>query len=642
MIGAWRWLISMLCVVASAGAWARGVDVELLSFRVEPAHVVVGETPHATIHIEARKPDGTPLDVAPPSLTTSTGALGPVRRLDAGVWSVQFTPPSEAFPHVALVSATIDTATTTAVGFIAVPLWGRGQTTVRTKPGSQVTVFVSGEHFGPVVADAAGDARVPILVAPGPEHAVATSLDASGNESTRTIDLGVPGFNRVALIALDDIVSGDGTGRARLLALAVDKKGAPLVDGQQLRSTSSIGAIAAPVAIAPGVFELVFTPGAVQAQKATVSVALDGAALSKATATVRVIGGAPARAEVALSQRAQSSDDDGPVSAVITVFDQGGTPVPVGAVRIDVDSGRIDSTAGSDLRREVSWVLPRARALKTTTATLSVRTVSGDVIGTAAVALLPGAIAQLQVRPLPAVVADGQAGVEVVVEATDAAGNRVLPLGVELTSAHGRMVGVDVDVASGELRALYVPESRDEEGVVDVVARRGALNASAPLRLLPRPRPLLLVGPATGSSFSGDVAAVGPELSLLVRLPVLDGAVHGGVTLGALQGISALSSSTFAASRAFPVLLEGSWRPLLRPQFGLHLGLAAGLVVSDVTVDNTRTISPAAAAAFVVGMHHRLGPGAIELDARLGWSVPFSAAPVPFGVGAVLAYRFGL
>jgi hypothetical protein len=642
VIGAWHWLMWVVFIVGSASASARGVDVELLSFRAEPEHVVVGETPHATIRIEARKPDGTPLDVAPPSLTTSTGTLGPLQRVDAGVWSVQFTPPSEAFPHVALVSATIDTATTTAVGFIAVPLWGRGQTTVRTKPGSQVTVFVSGEHFGPVVADAAGDARVPILVAPGPEHAVATSLDASGNESTRTIDLGVPGFNRLALIALDDVVSGDGTGRARLLALAVDKKGAPLADGLQLRSTSSIGTIAAPVAIAPGVFELVFTPGAVTAQQATVSVVLDGASLSKATAAVRVIGGAPARAEVALSQRALSVDDNGAVSAAITVFDQGGTPVPVGAVRVDVDTGRIDRAGGGDLRRELSWVLPKTRGLKPTTATLSVRTVAGDVIGTAALALLPGAIAQLQVRPLPAVVADGQAGVDVVVEATDAAGNRVVPTGVELTSAHGRIVGATIDVDSGVLRALYVPESRDEEGVVDVVAHRGAVTTSAPLRLLPRPRPLLLVGPAIGSSFSGEVFAVGPELSLLVRLPILDGAVHGGVTLGALQGIPALSSSTFAASRAFPVLLEGSWRPLLRPQFGLHLGLAAGLVVSDVTVDAARTISPAAAAAFVAGVHQRLGPGALELDARLGWSVPFAPGPVPFGVGMVLGYRFGL
>jgi hypothetical protein len=109
-----------------------------------------------------------------------------------------------------------------------------------------------------------------------------------------------------------------------------------------------------------------------------------------------------------------------------------------------------------------------------------------------------------------------------------------------------------------------------------------------------------------------------------------------------LQGLAALSSSTFAASRAFPVLLEGSWRPLLRPQFGLHLGLAAGLVVNDVTVNTARTISPAAAAAFVAGVHHRLGPGAVEFDARLGWSVPFSPGPVPFGVGAVVGYRFGL
>ena len=652
--------LSLLALVVVVGFSARAqdavvavptrtLDVDAFTFTWQPTRIVVGETAQAVVRIAATNDDGKALDVVPPQLVTSTGSISAPERQEPGVWIARFTPPKEAFPHVAIVSATIDTADETAVGFVTLPLWGRGQTTVRTKPGSQVTVFVGADSFGPVDSDAVGDAVVPILVPPGPEHAVARSTDASGNERRKSIDLGVPGFNRLTMIALDDVVAGDGS--ARLLVFAVDRKGAPLSEAN-LDTTVVTGAIVGePRPVAPGIFELVWKPGAAPAQVATIGIALEGAPLSKTSASVRVIAGAPSRAAIVVPRQAVTADENPELVVGVSVFDTGDNPVPFGAARVDVDVGRIDRISGSDTTRQVTWVLPRSRVTAgQQTATLFVRAVDGRILGQREITLLPGQATSLQVQPMEPVVADGSTGVAVVVAAIDAWGNEVVPVGIEVSAVDGRFVGKTVDTAARRFRALYVPKPREGEDVVNVDVKLGALTSSTPLRLRPRPRPLLLVGPAIGSSWSyGDVTAVGPELSLLVRLPLFDGAVHAGVSLGLLEAVPSLSSATFEQYRTFPVLAEAGWRPLLLPDLGLHLGVAGGLLVVDVEAQTAagrlRAIQPGVVGAVVVGVAYRVGPGFLELDGRVGYGhlveVPVVDA-IPFGAGLVLGYRFGI
>ena len=636
------------------------LDVDTFRFTVEPAHLIVGESPQATITIEARDDSGAPLDVALPRLSTSTGTIEAPVRTGPGVFRARFVPPAESFPHVALVSATMDTADATSVGFVTVPLWGRGQTTVKTKPGSKVTVFVGADAFGPIVADGDGDARVSILVPPGPEHAVAKSVDAVGNESQKTIDLGVPAFNRLALFPLDDIVSGDGNGRARLLVFVVDKKGAPLVSAG-LTSTVAVGVVdGAPKALAPGMFELQWTPGVQKQQQVPITVALDGALVSKAVTTVRVIGGHPARADVTTPQQSLGADEGRELLVRVTVFDQGGNPVPFGAARVDVDVGRIGGVTGGEASKQIAWVLPAklpgsadtsVPAAGQRTATLRVRAGNGVVLGEARVILLPGKPHTLKLAPFDDVTADGSAAAPIIVTAQDAAGNDVVPAGVVVTGSGGKVVAANVDATARRFRALFVPEPRDEEEVTEIEARLGSISTTSLLRLRPRPRALLLVGPALTSSWSyGAVTAVGPELSMLVRLPLFDGAVHAGLTLGVLEGLPSSSSSKFQQHRAFPVFGEVAWRPLLLPDLGLHLGLAGGLVASDVVVaraggGEARQIEPAVGGAVVVGVAYRVGPGFFELDAKGGYAVVVGDSLIdgaPFGAGVSLGYRFGI
>lgn len=657
-----------LVVTAASGALAeargaRPVDVDAFSFSVDPPRIVVGDTKDAVVTIEAKDDDGAALDAAPPRLTSSTGSIGEPQRVAPGVWKARFVPPTDAFPHVAIVSASIDTADDTAVGFVTVPLWGRGATTVKTKPGSKVTVYVGADAFGPVDAGDDGSATVSMLVPPGPERAIAKSVDAVGNESQKTIDLGVPPFNRLAVLSLDDIVPGDGSGRARVLAFVVDKKGAPLVDAV-IRAEVAVGAVEEDVkGIAPGMFEVLWKPGAIKAQTVPLTLALDGAVLSRATTSVRVIAGAPARADVIAPKQSLSADEARELVVRVTAYDSGGNPVPFGAARVDVDVGRIDRVSGGEASKQIAWVLP-GRLPSTSdkrTATLRVRAADGVVLGEARVLLVAGKPARLSMQPFDEITADGSAAANVVVTAADVAGNAVVPQGVVLSADGGRFVAANVDAGNRVYRALYVPEPRDEEGVVDVKAALGALSASSPLRLKPRPRALLLVGPALTSSWSyGPVGAAGVELSTLVRLPVLDGALHAGLNLSVLEGIGAASSATFLQHRAFPVMAEVAWRPLLLKDLGLHVGVDAGLVATDVAVardavDDSRIgaddqrelrrIEPAVGGAAVVGVAYRAGPGFLELDLRGGYAVTLGDSLIegsPWGAGLSLGYRFGI
>ena len=95
---------------------ARVLDVNAFDWTFDESRVVLGETEVAPITLRSRRKDGTPLDIAPPTLKSSTGSLSAPVRLRPGVWRTNYTPPPERFPHVALLSAQIDTDVGLAVG----------------------------------------------------------------------------------------------------------------------------------------------------------------------------------------------------------------------------------------------------------------------------------------------------------------------------------------------------------------------------------------------------------------------------------------------------------------------------------------------------------------------------------------------
>lgn len=639
----------------------RALDVNALTFTIQasgaapeahgPPRIVLGDTKAVDVVISAKRADGAPLDVALPQLRVSTGSVTAPRRTAPGTWVTTFTPPAELFPHVAILFATIETATTTAVGFVPLHLWGKGQTTVKTKPRSKVTVFIGNEAFGPVDADPSGAAKVAIVVPPGPERAVARSIDEVGNESQKTIDLGVPSFNRLAAVALDDTVSADGTGAARVLAFVVDKKGEPLFDAKLKGKASIRGAVVEDgEGLAPGMFRLLVRPGKVDAAKRTsiaVDIALEGAPGSTAKTTVELLTGRAARATLEPERTSLSADDPRQVGVVLRVFDAGGNPVPARAASVDVDVGRIDALDDVDgsqgLARRVTWVLP-AELTNKPKATLRVRAHGGNqVLATQDIALFAGKPARAAFDRIEPVVADGASSVEVRLRVADQAGNPLVPTGATLTvdASIGRFVAGTVD--GRVYRARFVPEPRDRNDIAQVTGTVGGLRVDTTVRLMPRPRARLLVGGGVlvGTNY-GALVQSGPDVSLLVRLPGLDGSVHAGLHAAMLQSVSAPPG---VDHRAYPLSVEGAWRPLLTPDLAVHVGAAAGFVLTDETSGAARVVSPGALVQIVSGIGYRLGPGFVELDLRVGYGDTSPTSPavgLPLGASAVVGYRFGI
>lgn len=632
---------------------ARRIDVKAFEWTVGVETIVLGETGEVPLTLSATLPDGSPFDVRPPIVRSSTGALSPPVRTAPGQWRVTFTPPKERFPHVAILSAQVDQAQSSTVGFYALPLWGKGRLEVKTKPDSEVVVYIGNRAFGPVQADERGSAYVDILAPPGPERAVAHSVDPVGNKSQKTVDLGVPPFNRLALVNVDEVASADGAGEAQLLAFAVDKKGAPLFDAP-LEVTASVGGFAGePLGIAPGVYRIRYQPGFVPTGTARIEAVLEGSKTSSASAEVGLLSGPAVRAELLPSTTSVRADGDTAVLVTARLFDQAGNPVPREAGRVDVSQGRIDDLApgeGDALR--VRWVLPTR--VGADVPRLTARSTTGDVLGSVEVRVVPGAPARIAFEKVAPVVADGQSSTLVRAHVTDAAGNPLRPSDVRFTTSSGQVVGPSPD--GDAFVAQLIPEVSDQPGFATVSGRVGDVSAEASVRVLPRPRARLLVGAGLASSWNyGSLFSAGPDLSFLVRLPGLGGSWHTGMSLGYLLSlpgdVDAPDGAALTRSHtAVPLHLEAGWRPLLTTSLSAHLGLGLGMVLSDLTLagDDSRvpqrSVTPALSAQAVLGLAYHFGPGLLEADLRAGWAQPLNdvAGGPPLGAGLVVAYRFGL
>lgn len=652
-------LLSVLAVLAqpaasvpSAAEAERSIDARAFTWQVEPTPVVLGQTASATLTLRAKARDGAPLDVGTPRVSASVGTVSEAERIAPGTWRVAFTPPRETFPHIAIVVATLDVGTAWAVGFLPLSLWGQGQTIVRTKPASQVSLRVptstGTQMFGPVTADDKGAAVVPVIVPPGAGHGIARSRDEAGNESEAPIDLGVPPFQRVALAVVDDVVAGDGSGFARLLAVAVDERGAPLTR-PELQVNATVGTVSS-TSVAPGVTLVVLRPGKTRAAHADVEVTLAAAAGSRARARVVFAPGRVAAAAITLSRDALTADDlNRALDVSVLLVDEAGRPAGLHTVGVTVDVGRVSALVPSEGgARALTWTLPDAS--RVTKATMTVRLPSHEVMGTADLELRRGMPVSMAFDPRTPIVADGATPIELVLRATDRSALEVAPTGArfKIDPAHGRVL--DVRVEGLALRVPVLLTEAEERRTVAVRATVGDVVAEAQLKVLPRPRVIALVAPGlvVASNYQA-IVAVGPDLSFLTTLPLLDGTVVAGGSLALLQSLT--RPAGIADHRALPAFAELGWRPPSSiAGVDFHLGAAAGVALVDLVRvgQSAHVLEPVIVAQGVLGFVVPAGPGAVEVMARVGSSIFLDDdsladdAGLPLGAGLALSYRFAL
>jgi hypothetical protein len=127
-----------------------------LELRAEPPSLVAGTGQGAVVVIEVGPG-------SPPAVTTSVGRTENLRSMGDGRFAVDYVPPTAANPQVAIVAAVADDRW----GWTSIPLSGRGVATARSAPGAAIRVTIGDASFGPVRADDAGNATVPVIVPAG-------------------------------------------------------------------------------------------------------------------------------------------------------------------------------------------------------------------------------------------------------------------------------------------------------------------------------------------------------------------------------------------------------------------------------------------------------------------------------------------
>ncbi|HSM93076.1 MAG TPA: hypothetical protein VLT47_09315 [Anaeromyxobacteraceae bacterium] len=215
----------------------------------EPAAPVKGKDRTARLRVEARSAGGAPIALeSAPHVVVSSGRLGPLAPAGApgsfeATWELPDSPQPEVLGVVAVAPRCPLCATPLAAGAARVPVAAAIDLPGRSEPGVETRVEIGGRVWGPVRADGEGRFRVAAVVPPGARWALATSLNALGNERRTRLDLHLaeaPGF----VCALwPERVPADGLTEAGLLCLAWTAAGGS-ADPAPLRAVAGRGAIA--------------------------------------------------------------------------------------------------------------------------------------------------------------------------------------------------------------------------------------------------------------------------------------------------------------------------------------------------------------------------------------------------------------
>ncbi|HKA90233.1 MAG TPA: hypothetical protein VKE22_21375 [Haliangiales bacterium] len=186
---------------------------------------------------------------------TARVAAPPDARVIASLGQVRdgaYDPGGRRAPGYAVVIAALGDERAAAV----VTLVGVGALPTQTVPGASVVVRVGERRFGPVVADAAGRADVPVEVPPGEAFAVVEAAQPGGLRTTAGVPLPATAFPPGAAIGPEDLEVGR---RGTVSIFAITGAGAwrPVVaDPPVVTAPPPFRLVGVPHAVAPGRWDI--------------------------------------------------------------------------------------------------------------------------------------------------------------------------------------------------------------------------------------------------------------------------------------------------------------------------------------------------------------------------------------------------
>lgn len=296
----------------------------------DPDHLLAGRGQQSALHIAVSDNAGRPLEGAKLLVTSNVGQVKFLRRVAPGLYRAVFLPPDDPFPQVAIIMvASPDTARLdrVAVGRAVIPITARVELPGKTRAGTRIRMKVAGRQFGPVTADRNGSFSIPILVPPGTNTGLATSIDRAGNRTSRLVNLFLPETNQLGIWAHPLQLPADGRSRARLLITTVTATGRP-ADLGAVRVRAQHGRVAGLRRIDRGLLEAYYTaPGKTKAGQDRLTVHFPrGGAKSRAHLDIKLL---PGRARHISITTPASTPADGRHRAVVEVSlaDDRGNPL---------------------------------------------------------------------------------------------------------------------------------------------------------------------------------------------------------------------------------------------------------------------------------------------------------------------------
>ncbi len=587
---------AMLALLALAGA-ARA-DAPIV--RATPARIVLGTDARAALEIEAGTEDL-------PVVHASAGRVENLRALGGGRFTADWVAPAEAYPRVAVVGVLAGGR----CAFVSIPLVGHGLAIARSAPRSLIRVTIGDAEFGPVVADARGEAQVPVVVPPGVRFAY---------HRGKPLDLRIPPSPRVAVLLGREEAPADGARDVPIFVHAVTDDGGPRA-GAAILLDVTIGAVDAPIEIAPGTFAAVWhlPPGRAGSATATARVADDPA--PPGTASLARPPGPPARTDVEVARRRFTAGEGAPVPLRVRVADAAGNPV-AGPPLLEATLGTVSALAAAEPGAwDASLTLPASLG-KARRAEVVAR--AGAAESHTSLELAPAEPSRLVLAPdAGTLVADGGAEARVRVQVLDRFGNDVGVPAPAVAATRGGSVAAEPDPAGGwTLRFRPVRARAPAEETLSI--RAGSLAGSARFELL-APERRVVVAPTLG--FAASTAALrsalfGAQAGYWTHLfsgrlgAALDVAtfVHER-TDTALAGGAAVEIQ--GRARYVPVLAALRWREGLGPLAAWgSVGAGVAAVSASVTASGA---APQRASGLAAALQASLAVGR-----RLGHGIPFA------------------
>ncbi|HLK92794.1 MAG TPA: hypothetical protein VKZ18_23075 [Polyangia bacterium] len=561
----------------------------------------------------------------PLRVLTTVGTLEPPRALGPGHFSVLYRPPEDRFPQVALLLTELGSGAARLHCATRIVLEGATVYPFRTGAGASVTMRVADRQFGPVIADRQGHVEIPIEVPPGVHKAAARAVDHTGASRETEVDLQLPPFPRILVLAPSSVEVGSFT---EITVAALDENGAPAAPAKLSLVTS--GGLAHPLGGPPGEARFLFeAPARVGAGAVAVAAVAAGTPPARSDLKVSLRPGPPHKLAVTAASPALIVGETRPVTVTIAARDRFANPVSAAEVFVRVDGRPTSAAVSAEGLATISVTPPRrydGRESVLVDATL------GNVVGAQSLRVTGGPPARLALQVAsPRVVGDGRHGTLLRVQAVDANGTPTAVSGLSWDTPEGRIREVRVP-REGEYVAEYLPDrTRDPHRQTVAVMASQTLRADATLEVTPPP--VRLVAGARVGLFSNFGETVGPaafvEGLAPVRVPHLRlwtgfaaGYLRGDVTGGGVN----MNGTARLETNQFPVLGVVRGGISLGSELGLALEADAGWSWGWVRVTanpGTPQVDSASVNAPALGggaqLTYLLKPGFLAVGLRYLW-----------------------